>query len=171
MATIALVTGANKGIGFEICRQLASPPHSYHVLMASRDPDRDQPAMSTLQSEGLSAEHITLDVTEDASIEAAVKVVDEKHGHIDVLANNAGIIVKQLNDRSGRQVWKDTFDTNVFRVAAVTDAFIPLLKKSIASALRIVFVSSDVGMLRPDTILRASTSSARSWSIGAVRLL
>jgi NAD(P)-dependent dehydrogenase (short-subunit alcohol dehydrogenase family) len=72
------------------------------------------------------------------------KNVNEKYGHIDVLVNNAGILVEHLGDRPARQVWKDTFDTNVFGVAAVTDAFIPLLKKSIDPAPRIVFVSSDL---------------------------
>jgi NAD(P)-dependent dehydrogenase (short-subunit alcohol dehydrogenase family) len=132
-ATIALITGANKGIGLEISHQLAAPPYNYHVLMASRDPVRGETAASTLRKEGLSVEHITLDVTDDDSITAAAKLVNDKYGHIDVLVNNAGILVEHLGDRPGRQAWKDTFDTNVFGVAAVTDAFIPLLKKSLCS--------------------------------------
>ncbi|KAF8848906.1 NAD(P)-binding protein [Acephala macrosclerotiorum] len=147
MATIALVTGANKGIGFEISRQLASPPHNCHVLMACRDPGRGDTAVATLRGQGFSVEHVTLNVTDDDSIISAAKAVEEKHGHIDVLINNAGIIVGHLNDRSQRQAWKDTFDTNVFGVAAVTDAFIPLLKKSVDPAPRIVLVSSDLGRL------------------------
>ncbi|KAE8449376.1 hypothetical protein EG329_008277 [Mollisiaceae sp. DMI_Dod_QoI] len=147
MTTIVLVTGANKGIGFEISRQLSSSPYNYHVLMACRDPGRGETAAATLQGKGLSVEHVTLDVTDDDSIAAAAKAVEDKHGHIDVLVNNAGIIVEHLNDRSRRQAWKDTFDTNVFGVAAVTDAFVPLLKKSTDPAPRIVFVSSDVGRL------------------------
>ena len=145
--TIVLITGANKGIGLETTRQLASPPHNYHVLMANRDPGRGETAASSLQKEGLSVEHVTLDVTDDDSIMAAAKVVSDKYGHIDVLINNAGIGVDWRNDRTPRQAWKDTFDTNVFGVAAVTDAFIPLLKKSVDPAPRIVFVSSDLGRL------------------------
>jgi NAD(P)-dependent dehydrogenase (short-subunit alcohol dehydrogenase family) len=145
--TIALVTGANKGIGLETTQRLASSPHNYHVLMASRDPGRGETAASSLRKEGLSVEHITLDVTDDDSITAAAKAVHDKYGHIDVLVNNAGIVVEHLGDRSARQAWKDTFDTNVFGAAAVTDAFIPLLKKSVDPAPRIVFVSSDLGRL------------------------
>ncbi|CZR50268.1 uncharacterized protein PAC_00140 [Phialocephala subalpina] len=115
--------------------------------MASRDPSRGETAVSTLAGQGLSVEHVILDVTDDDSIIAAAKVVEEKNGHIDVLVNNAGIIVKHLNDRSRRQAWKDTFDTNVFGVAPVTDAFIPLLKKSVDPAPRAVFGSSDLGRL------------------------
>jgi NAD(P)-dependent dehydrogenase (short-subunit alcohol dehydrogenase family) len=147
ITTIALVTGANKGIGLEISRQLASAPYNYHVLMASRDFGRGETAASCLRKDGLSAEHVTLDVTDDDSITIAAKKVNEKYGHIDVLVNNAGIAVEYLADRPARQAWKDTFDTNVFGVAAVTDAFIPLLKKSIDPAPRIVFVSSDLGRL------------------------
>jgi NAD(P)-dependent dehydrogenase (short-subunit alcohol dehydrogenase family) len=145
--TIVLVTGANKGIGLETTRQLASPPYNYHVLMASRDPGRGEAAASSLRKEGLSVEHATLDVTDDDSITAAAEAVSKKYGHIDVLVNNAGIFVENRKDRSARQAWKDTFDTNVFGVAAVTDAFIPLLKKSGNPAPRIVFVSSDLGRL------------------------
>lgn len=77
MATIALVTGADKGIGFEISRQLASAPYNYHVLMASRDPSRGQAAAASLHEAGLSVEHVTLDVVDDKSIVAAAKVVEE----------------------------------------------------------------------------------------------
>ncbi len=147
MPTIALVTNANKGIGLELSRQLALAPYSYHVLMASRDPVRGERAVSSLRNQGLSVEKLTLNVTDDTSIEAAAALVFEKHGHIDVLVNNAGIIVEHLHDRSIHQALKDTFDTNVFGVAMVTDAFIPLLKKSSDPAPRIVFVSSDLGRL------------------------
>ncbi len=145
--TIVLITGANKGIGFEIARQVASKPYRYHVLMASRDSSRGEKAVSTLRNEGLSVEHITLDVTDEKSIAAAGALVNEKYGRIDVLINNAGIFVEHLRDRSVQQAWKDTFETNVFGVAAVTDAFIPLLKKSVNPAPRIVFLSSDLGRL------------------------
>lgn len=147
ITTIALVTGANKGIGLETSRQLASAPYNYHVLMASRDSGRGETAAFCLRKDGLSVEHVTLDVTDDDSITAAVEKVNEQYGHIDVLVNNAGIRVEHLGDRPGRQVWKDTFDMKTFGVAAVTDAFIPLLKESVDPAPRIVFVSSDLGRL------------------------
>jgi NAD(P)-dependent dehydrogenase (short-subunit alcohol dehydrogenase family) len=88
-----------------------------------------------------------VDVTDDDSITAAANLVNGKYGQIDVLVNDAGIAVEWLGNRTARQAWKDTFDTNVVGVAAVTDAFIPLLKKSSDPAPRIVFVSSDLGRL------------------------
>lgn len=147
ITTIALVTGANKGIGLETSHQLASVPYNYHVLMASRDSGRGETAAFCLRKDGLSVEHVTLDVTDDDSITAVVEKVNEQYGHIDVLVNNAGIRVEHLGDRPGRQAWKDTFDIKTFGVAAVTDAFIPLLKESINPAPRIIFVSSDLGRL------------------------
>jgi len=139
--------------------------------MGSRHLGRGEAAVDVLKKEGLSVEHVTLDVTDDDSITAAANIVQQRHGHIEVLVNNAGIIVEHLNDRSRRQAWKDTFDTNVFGAAAVTDAFIPLLEKSIDPAPRIVFVSSDLGRLdtkldtqhkyfkRPAVVYRCSKSA------------
>jgi len=145
-STIALITGANKGLGLETSRQLASPPHSYHVLMTCRDSTRGKAAASSLQAQGLSVEYISLDVTDDESISAAANTIKEKYGHIDVLVNNAGILIEHRKDRPPREAWKDTFDTNLFGAVALTDAFIPLLKKS-EQVPRIVFLGSDLGRL------------------------
>lgn len=145
-ATIALITGANKGLGLETARQLASAPYHYYVLMASRDASRGQAAASSLQSQGLLVENIILDVTDDESIIAAARVVEERFGHIDVLINNAGILIEHRKDRPARDAWKDTFDTNLFGAAAITEAFIPLLEKSKQNP-RIVFLGSDLGRL------------------------
>jgi NAD(P)-dependent dehydrogenase (short-subunit alcohol dehydrogenase family) len=145
-ATIALITGANKGLGLETTRQLASAPYNYHVLMGSRDASRGEAATSFLQSQGLSVENIILDVTDDESIAAAARIVEERYGHIDVLINNAGILIEHQKDRPARDAWKDTFDTNLFGAAAVTEAFIPLLEKSKQNP-RIVFLGSDLGRL------------------------
>lgn len=166
ITTLALITGANKGLGLETSRQLASAPYNYHILMASRDPGR-----ASLRKEGLSVEHVTLDVTDDESIAAAAQLVDEKYGHIDVLVNNAGIAVEHLGDRPARQAWKDTFDTNVFGVAAVTDAFIPMLKKSVDPAPRIVFISSDLGRLETSTTQTINISRGRSGVTLPAKLL
>jgi NAD(P)-dependent dehydrogenase (short-subunit alcohol dehydrogenase family) len=143
---IALVTGATRGIGFETVRQLAKA--GVHTLLAGRDRAKAVDAALRLQAEGLAVEAIALDVTDAASIATAADAVAKKHGYLDILVNNAGIALDDgSKPRSGQalQVWRDTFETNLFGVVAVTQAFLPLLRKS-ASA-RIVNVSSLLGSL------------------------
>ncbi|KAJ6526010.1 hypothetical protein B0H19DRAFT_1197647 [Mycena capillaripes] len=142
---IVLITGANKGIGFAIARQLAAEHEGYHILMGSRDPERGAKAAATLQSEGLSVEALTLDVTDDVSIAAAVGVVAAKFGRLDVLINNAGVALDMDTDMPTRETFQQTFEVNLFGAAAVTEAIVPLLERS--SAARIVFVTSDLGSL------------------------
>lgn len=142
----ALVTGATRGIGFETVRQLAQT--GMHTLLAGRDRNKAVEAALKLQAEGLSVEAIVLDVTDAASIAAAVDEVAKKFGHLDILVNNAGIMIdeggKKISEQS-TQTWRDTFDTNVFGLIDTTNAFLPLLHKSPAG--RIVNVSSLLGSL------------------------
>jgi NAD(P)-dependent dehydrogenase (short-subunit alcohol dehydrogenase family) len=143
---IALVTGATRGIGFETVRQLAKA--GVHTLLAGRDRTRAVDAALRLQAEGLPVEAIELDVTDSGSIAAAARAVGEKHGRLDILVNNAGIGIDEAGKpRSAQtlQVWRETFDTNVFGLVEVTQAFLPLLHKS--AAARIVNVSSALGSL------------------------
>jgi NAD(P)-dependent dehydrogenase (short-subunit alcohol dehydrogenase family) len=142
--TIALITGANKGLGLETARQLAQ--RGLHVILASRVRERGVEATLELQRAGLSAEALELDVTRSDSIAAAAREVERKHGHLDVLVNNAGILADDTARKPSEQTldaWHKTFDTNLFAVVAVTQAFLPLLKK--APAARIVNVSSSLG--------------------------
>jgi NAD(P)-dependent dehydrogenase (short-subunit alcohol dehydrogenase family) len=89
MKMVALITGANKGLGFEVARQLAQ--QEIHVLVGARDPERGKTAVNLLQAEGLSAEFVLLDVTDEESVKNAAQTVMEQHGKLDVLINNAGI--------------------------------------------------------------------------------
>lgn len=144
MPKIALVTGANKGIGLETVRQLAR--EGVHVILASRDGPKGAAAAAKLKGEGLAVEAITLDVTDAASIAAAVKAVGAQHGRLDILINNAGVAMQDGTQKVSEQkldTWRRTFDTNVFGLIAVTQAFMPLLEKS--SAGRIVNLSSILG--------------------------
>lgn len=143
---IILITGANKGIGFETVRQLAAEGH--HVLLGARDSDKGQAAVAKLAAEGLRAEAITLDVDSDASIAKAVAHVTEHHGKLDSLINNAGIVLESWGvpaTTTSLEMWRKTFDTNLFALVAVTLAFLPLLHNSDAG--RVVNLSSILGSL------------------------
>ena len=147
MSKIALITGANKGIGFETARQLAASG-GVHVVLAARDRAKGVDAALKLQAEGLDVEALTLDVTDAASIAAAVREIDEKFGRLDILINNAGIALQNGSKKVSEEpldVWRKTFDTNLFALIAVTQAFLPLLKK--APAGRIVNLSSILASL------------------------
>ena len=141
MSKIALITGASKGIGYETAKQLTQA--GVHVLVAARSQDKADAAVAKLAAEGFKTEALRLDVTDAASIASAVATVQKKHGHLDILINNAGVLLddgaKKVSEQS-LDVWRSTFDTNVFGVIAVTQAFLPLLHKSAAG--RIVNLSS-----------------------------
>jgi NAD(P)-dependent dehydrogenase (short-subunit alcohol dehydrogenase family) len=143
---IALVTGATRGIGLETVRQLAEA--GVHTLLAGRDRARAVDAALKLQAQGLPVEAIALDVTDAASIEAAAEEIERRHGRLDILVNNAGILADDpARPVSGQslEAWRRTFDTNVFGLIAVTQALLPLLRRSDAG--RIVNVSSALGSI------------------------
>jgi NAD(P)-dependent dehydrogenase (short-subunit alcohol dehydrogenase family) len=141
---IALVTGATRGIGLETCRQLAQA--GVRVLLAGRSTASAAKAADQLKSEGLAVEPVTLDVTNAAHIASLAADIRSRFGHLDILVNNAGILLDDVARQPSEQtlaVWRETFDTNVFAVVAVTQALLPLLQS--APAARIVNVSSQLG--------------------------
>lgn len=143
---IALVTGATRGIGLETVRQLATA--GVHTLLAGRDIAKARAAAQTLKDEGLPVEAIALDVTDSASINKAVEEITNMHGHLDILVNNAGVFIDDFAKTPSEQsleTWRTTFDTNLFGVVNVTQALLPLLRKSAGG--RIVNVSSGLGSL------------------------
>ena len=143
---VALITGANKGIGYEIARQLGAK--GLTVLVGSRDAGRGEKAAAALVAEGIDACLIQLDVTAQSSIDAAAAFIEKNYGYLDVLVNNAGISIHDGNTAPSElslAVFKRTFDTNVFGAFAVTQAMLPLIRKS--SAGRIINVSSPMGSL------------------------
>jgi NAD(P)-dependent dehydrogenase (short-subunit alcohol dehydrogenase family) len=144
-SSIVLVTGANKGIGFEAARQLAA--RDMTVLLAARDTGRREQAVSALRSDGLDVRPLALDVTDPASIQAAADHVDKHFGRLDVLVNNAGINggSAQAPSTADPDRVRAVFETNVFGVLMVTNAMLPALRRS--PAARIVNVSSEVGSL------------------------
>lgn len=140
----ALVTGATRGIGLETCRQLAQA--GVHVLLAGRTLASATKAADSLRAQGLSVDPMALDVTDSASIAAAASHVQATFGRLDILVNNAGVLRDALDRKPSEQpiqVWRDTFDANVFGVVEVTQALLPLLKA--AASGRIVNLSSQLG--------------------------
>ncbi|GAA4432093.1 SDR family oxidoreductase [Georgenia halophila] len=150
---VALVTGANKGIGRGAAEQLAGLGMT--VLVAARDTGRGEEAAAGLRAAGGEAHAVTLDVTDPATIEAAAKQIEETFGHLDVLINNAGITGSgqvspadaddQVPSSVDLDMVRAVFETNVFGVIAVTNAMLPLLRRS--PAPRIVNVSSHAASL------------------------
>lgn len=142
----ALITGANKGIGLETARQLAQ--QGFHIIVAARSLPQAEQAVAQLEGAGFSAEALQLDVTDSVSIAAAAAAVQRAHPQLDVLVNNAGIMADAFDKTPSQQslaVWRKTFDTNLFGLVEVTNAFLPLLKS--AGAARIVNVSSILGSM------------------------
>jgi NAD(P)-dependent dehydrogenase (short-subunit alcohol dehydrogenase family) len=142
----ALITGANKGIGLEVARQLAQ--HGFYVYLGSRQLANGQAAVQQLATEGLTAvEAVQLDVTDPASIQAARAAIGAKTSSLDVLVNNAGISggVPQAALHATLGQFQDVFATNVFGVASVTQAFVDLLAQ--APQPRVVNVSTAMASL------------------------
>ncbi len=142
----AFITGANRSIGFETARQLLQ--QGYYVYLGSRTVANGLAAVDTLRAEGLTqVEAIQLDASDAASVKAARAEIGQKTDVLDVLINNAGILGGMTQTALGADiaVFKDVFDTNVFGVVGVTQAFVDLLQKS--DQPRIVNVTSGLGSL------------------------
>jgi NAD(P)-dependent dehydrogenase (short-subunit alcohol dehydrogenase family) len=144
-AKIALVTGANKGIGYEIARGLGAAGAT--VLVGARDAGRGATAAGKLAAEGLSAVPVELDVTDAVSISALASRIEREYSRLDILVNNAGILLErgQRPSQTPMAMLERTFATNVFAVVAVTNALLPLIRR--APAGRIVNLSSELGSL------------------------
>lgn len=144
---VALITGTNKGLGLETARQLGV--QGIIVLMGARDLAKGEAAAATLKKEGIDARAIKLDVDHPADYAAVAKTIEKDFGVLDILVNNAGIFLDNRgpNETSttSEEVLRKTFDTNFFAVVALTQALLPLLRKSKAG--RIVNLSSILGSL------------------------
>ncbi|MFJ8047743.1 SDR family oxidoreductase [Streptomyces luteogriseus] len=147
--TIALVTGANKGIGYEIAAGLGAL--GWRVGVGARDRERRESAVATLRAAGVEAFGVPLDVTDDASVAEAARLVGDTAGGLDVLVNNAGITggVPQLPTTVDPAAVRTVVETNVIGVIRVTNAMLPMLRRS--PAPRIVNMSSGVGSLTRQT--------------------
>ena len=142
---IALITGANKGIGFEIARQIGRTGAT--VLLGARNKAAGEKATATLAGEGVTVRFIAIDVTDPTSVSAAAATITDSFGRLDILVNNAGITdpadghVPDARLDAVERIWR----TNFLGALAVTQAMLPLLGK--AASARIVNVSSGLGSL------------------------
>jgi NAD(P)-dependent dehydrogenase (short-subunit alcohol dehydrogenase family) len=144
---IALITGANKGLGFETARQLGQK--GYQLLVGARDIDRGNTAVAHLKSEGLNAEFLHIDLEQPDSFAALATDLHNRFGHLDVLVNNAGIWLDTWGENTTATIsptdLRRTFDVNFFNLVSLTQHLLPLLKASPAG--RIVNMSSILGSL------------------------
>ncbi|MDX1672723.1 MAG: SDR family oxidoreductase [Balneolaceae bacterium] len=139
-AKVILVTGANRGIGYEICRQLSNRDHT--VLLTARNREQGRKA-----AEELEAVFCRLDVTDQDSIDQAVEFVAQKHGRLDVLINNAGIMIDDSNTAKNADMdtIKKTLDVNLYGPLRLSQRFLPLLRES--DDPRIINISSGMGAI------------------------
>ncbi len=142
---IALITGSNRGIGFEAARQLAR--RGFHVVVASRDEEKGERAAQEIRSHGDKATALALDVSSSESIQLALPQFESIADHLDVLINNAGVYPDEGFDilTLTRERLTQTFQTNTFGHLEVTQAFLPYLRNS--GSARVVNVSSGYGRL------------------------
>ncbi|EMC99825.1 hypothetical protein BAUCODRAFT_145194 [Baudoinia panamericana UAMH 10762] len=168
---LVLVTGANQGLGYYASQQLASTG-KYHIFLGSRDLNKAHKAIQQLVADDSvkvsehDLEPIQINVTSDDSIKAAAKHVADKYGYLDILMNNAGIAAQQAANADGtgptlRELYHRHYDTNLFGAAVVTEAFLPLLKKSTTEGgKRIAFTSSALSSLEWAATLDGEMSGA-----------
>ena len=162
---VALLTGANKGIGLESARQLAQ--QGIMVLLGSRDLAKGEAAAQSLKDEGLDVRAVKIDVG-DAEDRAALKsIIEDEFGKLDILVNNAGVLLDEFpapnqTSTTSRQVLVETFETNVFAPVALTQELLPLLRKSAAG--RIVNLSSILGSLTLHATKGSPVYDAKSFA-------
>jgi NAD(P)-dependent dehydrogenase (short-subunit alcohol dehydrogenase family) len=155
---IVLITGANKGIGFETARRLADIGMT--VLVGARDRGRGDHAVTRLSERSPTVHLVVLDITDPASIAAAAEDVGARFGRLDALVNNAGIGNASASPSTqSLPAMRTLFETNLYGAIAVTQAFLPLLER--APAARIVNVSSSLGSLR---LAADPTSRIAAWN-------
>lgn len=140
--TIALITGASNGIGFEVARQLGQ--QGITTLVSARTKKTADAAAAKLQQEGIQALGVELEVTNATHISEVARFIEDTYGRLDILVNNAGILVE--NSEYEGDALRDTFEVNTFAPFLLTEALLPLLLKSEAG--RIVNTSSALGSIQ-----------------------
>lgn len=160
MARVAVVTGSNKGIGFEIARSLAGAAEELHLIIACRSKRRGEKAMEKLQKEfpGQSFQFGKLDISESQSIRTFSDNVAEEHGRIDILVHNAAILFKDHDPTPFEGQAELTFQVNYFGTQLLNKRLLPLVQKG--TKPRIVFVSSQMAR---SAFIGSSSSIKGRW--------
>jgi NAD(P)-dependent dehydrogenase (short-subunit alcohol dehydrogenase family) len=143
---LAVVTGGNKGIGYEICRQLARK--GLRVVLTSRDAEKGREARKKLEKEGLDVMHHPLEVTDQASVAAIARHIQSEYGRVDVLVNNAGISIDSRSTsvlKEKEETFRITLETNFYGALRMCQALVPLMQKNHYG--RVVNLSSGLGQL------------------------
>ncbi|TVY82817.1 Short-chain dehydrogenase/reductase tropE [Lachnellula suecica] len=168
-----LITGSNQGIGFETAKNLLRNSSKYHVIIGSRNPAKGEEAINALKAlpdiTG-TCEFVQLDVTDDKSVDDAAVKIGKEHGYLDILVNNAGIYDR---NPTPREALRAILAVNVVGVVSVTEAFLPLLRKS--KEPRLIFVGSSVGSISqaadPNSKYYAPMANEYRCSKAAVNML
>lgn len=144
---IALITGANRGLGFATARALGRA--DVKVILGARNSELGHQAAAQLSREGIDAEFVQIDVTSESNVTCAATEISRRHGRLDILVNNAGILPEatatNIDWPLDPSMFRATFETNVFGAVTVTRHFLPLLLESASG--RVVNVSSTMGSL------------------------
>ncbi len=168
MSKVAFITGGNRGIGFETAKALGA--QGVNLILGCRVLAKGQSAAKELQGMGFNAEAIAYDASDENSASSVYNYIEEKYGELDILINNAGMIAEDLvgNNSSisvSQAVLKETFNTNLFAVVALTQKLLPLLMKSVAG--RVVNLSSIVGSLTIQSMENSPIDAAKAFAYNA----
>ncbi|KAL4807912.1 hypothetical protein BDV18DRAFT_136369 [Aspergillus unguis] len=146
MAPLVLITGATQGIGLAAAQILASK-HNYHVLIGARNPETGEKTALALREAGHLATFVQVDLTSEQSIKTAVATIERDFGYLDILINNAAVLLDTKKDISTWDLYTQTFTPNIIGTGTLTESLIPLLRKAKATPPTIIFVSSSMGSL------------------------